>query len=402
MGFRLIPDVLKTEAAAGAALAAAAVLGVATANSAWASAYFDALAAKVPVRIGGWSQTLSGLGWIKEGLMTLFFFGVGLEIKHEVTMGELSSPRRLALPVIAAAGGMLAPALVFLAVTSAGGAAEARRGWPVPVATDIAFALAALSLAGRRAPPALRSFLLALAVADDLGAVGLIGLLFTHDLRLDRLAGAVVTLGGLALIGRWRTAPAALFAAAAAVLWALTLASGVSTSVAGVAAALCVSAEPRRPGGRGALERWTAALNPYVAWAVLPLFAFAASGFRFSELRPGAVLGPLPFSIVLALVIGKPAGVLGASWLATRLRLARRPDGVGWSGMAAAAALCGVGFTMSLYLSTLAFGDRADLGAEARVGVLAGSLMSAAIGIALLWRGRPAVDANLDPQATSA
>ena len=388
MARRLTLDFLKTETAGGAVLALAAVLGMVAANSPWAPAYFGALETEIPVQVGGWSETLSGLDWIKEGLMTLFFFVVGLEIKFEAVKGELSSPRRLALPVIAAAGGMLAPALVYLVVTGAAGAKDAASGWPVPTATDIAFALAVLSIAGRRAPAPLRTFLLALAVADDLGAVVLIAVLFSHDLDFVMLGGALLALGALALLSRWPRAPASLFVALAAVLWALTLGSGVSPSVAGVAAALCVPIRPRRVGERGVLERVSEALHPYVAWGVLPLFAFAATGFRLGGLSPREVLGPVPVAVALALLVGKPAGVLGASWLAVRLRLARRPTGVGWEGMAAAAALCGVGFTMSLYLGALAFDARPELAAEARLGVLAGSLLSAGAGLWLLTRLR--------------
>ncbi len=386
MARRLTLDFLKTETAGGAVLALAAVLGMVAANGPWAGAYFGALEAEVPVQLGGWGATLSGLDWIKEGLMTLFFFVVGLEIKYEVVKGELSSPRRLALPVIAAAGGMLAPAAVYLAVVHLAGNPGAARGWPTPTATDIAFALAVLALAGRRAPAPLRTFLLALAVADDLGAVVLIAVLFSHDLDGARLLVALAVLAGLALLGRWRQAPASLFALGAAVLWALTLESGVSPSVAGVAAALCVPIRPRRPGERGVLERVSKTLHPYVAWGVLPLFAFAATGFRLGGLSPREVFGATPVAVALALIVGKPLGVMGASWLAVRLKLARRPTGVGWDGMAAAAVLCGVGFTMSLYLSALAFADRPDLGSEARLGVLAGSLVSAGAGLWLLRR----------------
>ena len=387
---RLTLDFLKTETAGGAVLGVAALLGLLAANGPWADAYFAALAAPVPVRLGGWSETLSGLDWIKEGLMTLFFFVVGLEIKYEVVKGELSSPRRLALPVIAALGGMAAPAAVYLLVTGLAGApAGAARGWPVPTATDIAFALATLSVAGRRAPQALRTFLLALAVVDDLGAVVLIAILFSHGLQWAALAGAVACVGVLAALGRWTRAPATLFVAVAAVLWALTLRSGVSPSVAGVAAALCVPIRPRRDGERGVLERTSEALHPYVAWGVLPLFAFAATGLRLSGLTWREALGPVPTGVALALLAGKPAGVLGASWLAVRLKVARRPTGVGWRELAAAALLCGVGFTMSLYLAALAFASAPTLGAEARLGVLAGSLLSSAAGVAALRRLGP-------------
>ncbi len=385
MARRLTLDFLKTETAGGAILAAAAVVGMTAANSPWSTAYFGWLAAEVPVRLGGWGVTLSVLDWIKEGLMTLFFFVVGLEIKYEALKGELSSPRRLALPVLAAVGGMAAPAAVYLAV-NAGGGAEAARGWPTPVATDIAFALAALAVAGRGAPAALRTFLLALAVVDDLGAVVLIAVLFTRELDYAALGGALGALGFLAVLGRWRSAPATLFVAAAAVLWALTLRSGVSPSVAGVAAALCVPLRPRRPGERGVLERVSEALHPYVAWGVLPLFAFAATGLRLGGLSWSDAFGPVATGTALALVIGKPVGVLGASWLAVRTGLARRPAGVGWGDMAGAALLCGVGFTMSLYLAALAFEGRPVLGAEARVGVLAGSVCATLAGA--LWLAR--------------
>ena len=387
MARRLTLDFLRTETAGGAILAAAALVGMGIANSPWGPAYFGWLAAEIPLRIGGWSVTLSTLDWIKEGLMTLFFFVVGLEIKYEALKGELSSPRRLALPVLAAIGGMAVPAAVYLLI-NAGGRAEAVRGWPTPVATDIAFALAALAVAGRGAPTALRTFLLALAVVDDLGAVVLIAALFTRELDYAALAGALAALGVLAALGRWRNAPASLFVVVAAVLWALTLRSGVSPSVAGVAAAMCVPIRPRRPGERGVLERVSDALHPYVAWGVLPLFAFAATGLRLGGLSLAQAFGPVATGTALALVAGKPAGVLGASWLAVRTGLARRPSGVGWSDMVGAALLCGVGFTMSLYLAALAFDRQPVLGAEARVGVLAGSLCAVLAGSLWLAKGR--------------
>ena len=389
MARRLNLDLLKTEAAGGGALALAAALGMLAANGPWSSAYFRTLAAPLTATLGPWSQTLSAVEWIKEGLMTLFFFVVGLEIKLEVVKGELSSARRLALPVIAAAGGMAGPALIYLAVAAVMGGGEAQRGWPVPTATDIAFALAALSLAARRAPPALRTFLLALAVVDDLGAVVLIAVLFTHGLKLKLLGWALALVAGLAALGRWRAAPTALFVAGGLALWALTLRAGVSPSIAGVAAALCVPLRPRRAGERGVLERAMDGVEPWVTWGVLPLFAFAVAGVRLSDLSWRETLGAAPVGIVLALALGKPLGVLAASVLAVRLKIARRPVGVGWSDIGAAALLCGIGFTMSLYLAALAFAGAPKLEAAARLGVVAGSLVSAAAGLAWLLR-RPA------------
>ena len=383
MARRLTLDILKSEAAAGAALAVAALLGLIAANSPFAPDYQAFVHAPFTLTIGRWSETLPVLEWIKEGLMALFFFVVGLEIKYEVVKGELSSPRRLALPAAAAVGGMVAPALVYLACNA--GADGAPRGWPVPAATDIAFALAALALVGKRAPPALRTFLLALAVADDLGAVALIAVLFSSHLHLRALGEAGVTLGALALLSRWRRAPASLYLVLGALLWGLTLRSGVSPSVAAVAAAFTVPIRPRMPGERGVLARVQSALQPYVSWGVLPVFAFAATGFPFAALTLREAVGSAPIGIALGLLVGKPVGVLGAAALAARLGIARRPTGVRWTDLAGAAALCGIGFTMSLYISALAFGEgpQADV---AKLGVLVGSLASAALGLALLMR----------------
>ncbi len=389
MARRLTLDFLRTETAAGTTLALAALAGLIVANSPWRNAYAAFLAAPVPVRIGGWAETLPVLAWVKDGLMTVFFYLVGLEIKFEALRGELSSPRRLALPVIAAAGGMIAPALVYLAVNAGSGGRP--QGWPVPVATDIAFALAALAVAGRGAPTALRTFLMALAVADDLGAVVLIATLFTHTLRLSALAGAAASLGCLALLTLWRRAPAAFYLIGALAAWAFTLRSGVSPSVAGVAAAMFVPIAARRDGERGMLERISEALHPWVAYAVLPLFAFCAAGFSLAALSVRGVLSPVPLGIFAALLIGKPLGVFSAARLAVRLRLAHRPSGAGWGELFAVTVLCGVGFTMSLYLAALAFPaagptDGAETQAGVRLGVIAGSLASVAVGAWLLRR----------------
>lgn len=379
-------DFLRTETGAGTVLAVAALLGIVVANSPGAGAYQAWLDHPWTLQVGPWARTLSSLDWIKEGLMTVFFFVAGLEIKYEAVRGELSSPRRLALPVAAALGGMLAPALVYLGVNRLlpGGAPG---GWPTPVATDIAFALAALSVFGRGAPPAMRTFLLALAVVDDLGAVVLIGVLFTHHVALGALATAAAALVVLALLARWRAAPLPLYVAAAAVLWAATLDSGVSPSVAGVAAAMTFPLGARRAGERGFLERASDALHPYAAYLILPLFAFAAAGFSLRGLTAAQVFGPVPLGVAAGLVIGKPVGVMAACYAAVRLGLAHRPSGAGWSDLFAVSLLCGVGFTMSLYLAGLAF-PQAGAAAEAgvRLGVVAASLCATALGAAALSR----------------
>lgn len=387
MARRFTLEFLKTETASGAILALAALLGIVAANSPWRDAYGQFLHSQLPVRIGGWAETHANVEWIKEGLMAVFFYVVGLEIKYEATKGELSTPRKLAMPVLCAAGGMIAPALIYSLINLAPGGTL--KGWPVPVATDIAFALAALAIFGRNTSPALRTFLLALAVADDLGAVVLIAILFTHQLDVQALMGAGVGLTFLALLSRWKTAPLMLYVIGALVVWAFTLRSGVSTSVAAVAAALWVPVNTPEPGRHSMLERLNKALHPYVAYFILPLFAFAAAGFSVSDLAGGAALSPLAVGIVAGLLIGKPLGIFGAAAIGARLKLVHKPSGGSWSELFAVTCLCGVGFTMSLFLGSLAFppGDLAEQGAV-RLGVIVGSLSAVLLGGLLLRKAQ--------------
>jgi NhaA family Na+:H+ antiporter len=382
MARRLTLDFLKTESGSGLILAAAALAAVAAANSPWSSSYFAFVDAPIAVRIGDFAQTRSVLAWIKDGLMAIFFLVVGMEIKFEVLRGELSSPRRLALPVFAALGGMVAPALIYLAVNLAPGGAPG--GWPTATATDIAFALAALAMAAPRMPAALRVFLLTVALADDLGAVGLIALLYTSQLHLLALAGAGGALAALALLSRWKRAPFAFYGALFVIVWAFTLQSGVNACVAGIACAFTVPIGARRPGQESVLKYFMDSLHPYVAYAILPLFAFTAAGFSFQAMGVRQVLTPIPLGIAAALVIGKLLGVFGFSVLAAGARIGRRPAGITWLELFGAAMLCGVGFTMSLYIGALAFAANGAVQGEVRLAVIAGSLASALAGGALL------------------
>ena len=352
------------------------------ANSPLAPSYFRFLAQPIPVQFGAFAQTASVADWIKDGLMAVFLI-VGLEIKFEVVRGELSSPRRLATPVLAAIGGMAIPALVYLAVNAGGGGSP--RGWPVGTPTDIAFALAAFNVVGRRLPTSLRLFLLTLAIADDFGAVALIGVLYSHNIHWSAVIGAGAVLALLAALSRVRRGPLLLYAAGFLLVWAFCLKSGISTSIAGVACAMTVPAGARRPGGVSMLTLFMDALHPWVAFGVLPLFAFAAAGFSFHGLGPAAIASPVTLGIALALLIGKPVGVFGVALLAAVLKLGRRPAGATWLELAGVAALTGVGFTMSLYLAELALPD-ALAQSEARLGVIAGSLASIALGgLLLAW-----------------
>lgn len=390
MSRKLTLDFLKTEAASGLILASSALVAILLANSPWRESYFAFVHSPFTLQAGGFEETKSVLKWTKDGLMAVFFFVVGLEIKYEILRGELSNPRKLAMPVFAAVGGMVAPALVFLAFNLGEGGHP--NGWPIPTATDIAFALAALAIAAPRAPPALRVFLLTLAIADDLGAVMLIAILFTSDINLPALAGALTGLAFMVWIGRLKQVPPLLFAAAFLVVWAFTLKSGVNTSLAGVAAALTVPIKPRRDGGEGVLKHYMEALHPYVAYGILPFFAFVAAGFSFSAFPAEGILAPLPLGIAMGLLLGKPIGVFGAALLASALKLGQRPSGSTWLQLFGVSMLCGVGFTMSLFIGGLAFHDTATA-SEVQLGVVAGSLLSVLAGVLTLKlaaRARPA------------
>lgn len=372
---------LKTETGSGLLLAAVALAAVVWANSPWAGSYAALVEQPVPVRVGPFFEEMSFAGWVRSALMPVFFFVVGLEIKNEILRGELSNPRRLALPLLAATGGAIVPAALYLAF-NAGGQAQ---GWPTTAGTDIAFALAVLALAGPRLPPTLRVFLLTIAIIDDLVVVGLVGLLFTGPIRPAMLAGAGASFAVLAAMSRWRGAPYAFWAAGGLLLWGFTLKSGVDPALAGIAAAACVPPEPKRAGGEGVLSEMMEALHPYVAFLILPLFALTAAGFAFRGDLAERVFGPISLGVAAGLFLGKQAGVFGAAMLAIGLKWARRPTGAKWVELYGVSALCGVGFTMSLYIGQLAFLPADSMAqAEVRAGVVLGSLASALLGLGLL------------------
>lgn len=382
MAKRITLDFLKTESASGAILAVAALVAIAMANSPGDGLYFRFLSAPFTIQVGGFAETHPVLDWVKEGLMAVFFFVVGLEIKYEILRGELANPRRLALPILAAVAGMAAPALVYLAVNA--GAGGAPTGWPTPMATDIAFALAALAIAGPKLPSTLRVFLLTLAIVDDLGAVAVIGVVFSEGVRLAALGGALVSLALMALLGRWRGAPYFFYALAFVLVWAFTLKSGISTSLAGVAAAAAVPIEARKAHRPGVLEDFMESLHPYVAFLILPLFAFCAAGFSLGGVSLHDLFGPVAVGVALGLFLGKQIGVFGALAAVIGLKLARRPTGATWVELYGVSLLCGVGFTISLFIGELAFPQGA-LAAQVRLGVIVGSLLSSTAGMAVLF-----------------
>lgn len=383
MASRPTLEFLKTETGSGLLLAAAALVAIVWANSPWAGAYHAITYQTVVVQVGPFAEQMSLAAWVKTALMPIFFFVVGLEIKHEILRGELSNPRRLALPVLAAAGGVIVPALIYLAINIGPGGSP--RGWPVPAGADIALALAALAVVGPRLPPTLRIFLLTLAIANDLVAVLLIAVLFTADLRFPMLAAAAVTLAVLAAMSRWRTAPYSFWAVGGLLLWAFTLKSGVNTSLAGIAAAFCLPLEPKRPGGPGVLQETMEALHPYVAFFILPVFVFMAAGFPLGGASGGDILGPVSLGVAAGLFFGKSIGVFGAAALAIGLKWARRPTGTKWLELYGVSALCGVGFTMSLFIGAQAFAaSDAIHEAQVRAGVVWGSMASLLVGMTVL------------------
>jgi NhaA family Na+:H+ antiporter len=394
-------EFLKTEAASGVILAGAALLAIILANSRWSHAYFGFIHTPLTVQIGAFAETLPLLDWVKHGLMAIFFFVVGMEIKFEVLKGELNNPRRLALPILGAVGGMAVPALIYLAASA--GRPVAHGAWAVPTATDIAFALTALALVAKRLPGSLRIFLLTLAIVDDLGAVGLISVLFTHDVQWWALAGAGIALAVMALLGLWRSAPFLFYALGFVLVWAFTLKSGVSTSVAGVLAAFTIPVGARRRGQDSVLRHFMDSLHPYVAFGVLPLFAFVAAGFSLQGLSLQHLLEPATLGVVLGLFVGKQVGVFGFAALAVILGFGRKPTAATWLELYGVSILCGVGFTMSLFISGLVFPDT-DLAAQTqmRLGVTLASALSTVMGVAVLgWAGglRAARDAPPPPTA---
>ena len=383
-----IGEFLKLESASGLILMAAALLAL-MANNSPLSPWYDALlSTTVAIQIGDFEIAKALLLWINDGLMAVFFFLVGLEIKRELIQGELSSFDKAALPAIAAVGGMVMPALIFAGINW--GSPETLGGWAIPAATDIAFALGILMLLGNRVPLALKVMLLAVAIIDDLGAILIIAMFYTSDLSLGMLGFAAIgfaVLVSLNLSGVRHTAPYVLVGT---VIWVCVLKSGIHATLAGVLVALTI---PLRTGdgvdaGNGTqhqspLHKLEHDLHPWIAFMVLPLFAFANAGVSFSGMSLGDLTGVLPLGIALGLVLGKPLGVFGLSFLAVKSGLVRLPDGLGWRHVAGLSALAGIGFTMSLFIGTLAF-NSGELLNQVRIGVLLGSTVSALAGFFFL------------------
>ena len=385
-------DFLRLEAAGGIVLMLAALLAMALANSPLAGHYAALLDLPVELRFGPLGLGKPLLLWINDGLMAVFFFLVGMELKREVIEGELSSLRKASLPAFAAVGGMVVPAAIYAAFNW--GDAAAMRGWAIPTATDIAFALGVLSLLGGRVPTALKVFLLSIAIFDDLGAIVVIAMFYTAQLSGLSLGLAALLVVALFLLNRTGVMRPAAYVLVGIALWLAVLKSGVHATLAGVVLALFIPLrDPDRPGhsrglapqGEPLLKRLEHALHPWVAFGVLPVFAFANAGVPLTGLTAAQVFSPVPLGIALGLVLGKPIGVLLFSAVAAKLGLAELPERVKWGHLAGVAMLCGIGFTMSLFIASLAFGGEgvATQGLE-RLGIVIGTVVSGVLGYGLL------------------
>jgi NhaA family Na+:H+ antiporter len=412
-----VQEFIRTESASGVLLFAAAALAFAWANSPWAAAYFAMLDTPVGLRFGAWSLEKPLLLWVNDLLMAGFFFVIGLEIKREVLVGELAGRQRASLPIAGALGGMLVPALLYVAFNPA---EPAVRGWGVPMATDIAFALGVLALLGERVPLSLKVFLLALAIVDDLGAVLVIALFYTAELNGASLLVSLLVWGGALVYGRAQGDRPVVFALLGLVMWYFMLKSGIHATIAGVLMALAVPLRHRLgaqelqqelrslSSGRGEFEQvemmlerldgvlskahsplhnMEHALAPYVAFLVMPLFAFFNAGVAVGGIGPG-LISAISLGAFVGLVLGKPVGVVGFAFLAVRLGLSRLPEGATWSGMVGIGLLAGIGFTMSLFIAHLAFAEQ-ELLYQAKLGVLTASVVASLVGLAFLSRVLP-------------
>lgn len=373
---------LKNEATGGVVLIIAAAIAMILANTAATQqAYQSILTMPVEFRFGSLDISKNLLLWINDALMAVFFLMIGLEVKHELVSGSLATRERAMFPLIAALGGMLAPALIFAAMNH--NDPLAIHGWAIPTATDIAFALGILALLGSRVPPALKMFLMALAVIDDLGAILIIAFFYTQDLSVTSLAVAGGAIVVLALLNKMGVRSISLYMLVGMVLWVAVLKSGIHATVAGVLVGFFVPL--KKENGHSPAMHLAHGLAPWVSWVILPLFAFANAGVSLTGVSPDGLLSAVPIGIILGLFIGKPLGITLICWLAVKLKIAALPEGTRMQDIASVGLLCGIGFTMSIFIASLAF-DAAheEMVTLAKLGILVGSAISAVTGYTLL------------------
>jgi len=367
-----------SDASAGILLILVAASAMLVANSNLAGAYEELFYGELP-----WTPIakLDDLHlWINDGLMAIFFFVVGLEVKRELISGQLASPEQRRLPVLAAAAGMAVPALVYISVVGMDSALV--RGWAIPAATDIAFAMGVCGLLGSRVPASLRLFLLTVAIVDDIGAVLVIAAFYTANLKMMWLLVSIVVFGVMVGMNRFGVDRIWAYVLVALVLWVAVLFSGVHATIAGVLAALTIPM--KRRDGHSLLEKLEHRLAPWSAYLVVPVFGFANAGVNLSGMTMDEFLAPLPLAIAAGLVVGKQLGIFGIIVAAVKLGIAKAPERASWAEIYGVCVLCGIGFTMSLFISGLAFSDSRMLIDEAKIGILGGSVISAILGYTVL------------------
>ncbi len=383
MPVKYFREFIKLESSSGVILLVAAVVAMLVDNSPLHHSYQALFNLPVTFQLGTWQLSKPLLLWINDGFMAVFFLLVGLEIKREMCEGELNHLSKASLPAIAAVGGMLVPAILY--VYCNWGDAVALRGWAIPTATDIAFSLGLLALLGSRLPPSLKIFLTALAIFDDIGAIIIIAIFYTRHISMLLLMVALGLAAVLLLLNRLRVTRFAPYILVGTILWVCVLKSGVHATLAGIFIALVIPLrDPKNP-KVSPLRDLEHKLHPWVAFGILPLFAFANAGVSFAGVSWSEVLGPVPVGIALGLFVGKQLGIWGASMLAIKTKIARMPRGASAAGIYGVAAVAGVGFTMSLFIGSLAFGATGGhYPALVRLGVIAGSLLSGLFGYLFL------------------
>lgn len=375
----VIRDFFKMESAGGILLVIAAAIAMTIANTPLGETY----QAMLHTYVFGMSVS----HWINDGLMAVFFLLIGLEVKRELLEGALKSKETAIFPAIAAVGGMLAPALVYVAFNA--GDPEAISGWAIPAATDIAFALGIMALLGKRVPISLKVFLLALAIIDDLGVVVIIALFYTGDLSTMALVVGFIMTGVLFILNAKNVTKLTPYMIVGAILWFAVLKSGVHATLAGVVIGFAIPLKGKK-GEHSPLKHMEHALHPYVAFGILPLFAFANAGISLEGVSMSGLTSMLPLGIALGLLVGKPLGIFTFSWAAVKMGIAKLPEGVNFMHIFAVSVLCGIGFTMSIFISSLAFGNVSpEFDTYARLGILMGSTTAAVLGYALLHFSLP-------------
>ncbi len=384
MPLNAIRDFFKMEAAGGIVLVIAAALAVVVSNSQFDGLYDAFLILPTQIRIGALDIDKPLLLWINDGLMAIFFFLVGLEIKRELLEGELSSISQAALPAVAAVGGMAIPALIYVLINY--GQPENLNGWAIPAATDIAFALGVMALLGNRVPLSLKILLMAIAVFDDLGAIIVIALFYTADLSVISLYLALAGLAILVVLNLMKVTKIAPYMVIGVIIWVCVLKSGVHATLAGVAIALTIPLRAKDVHGHSPLRYLEHGLHRWVAFGVLPIFAFANAGVTFDGIGLHSFVEPVKLGISAGLFVGKQIGIFGALYLMIRWGLAKMPEGANWIQLYGVSAVCGIGFTMSLFIGGLAW-EHADFDAPVRLGVITGSILSAVVGALLLGFG---------------